>query len=93
MDKAKGLVRPAIARSYFNEKSYYGERDTALWPEKWLAGFTDERVIARGEKGNLFFVDLRKIKKGFRFDGGNLQSIAERLPEKISDKIQSLQRA
>ncbi len=54
--------------------------------EKYLARFTDKRVIARGDKGNLFFVDLRKIKKCFLFDPSKeLPGIIVRFKEKLLD--------
>ncbi len=85
-NKIESIARSPITTNYFPEGSYHGERDHALWPEKFLANFTNDRVIARGAKGNIFFVDLRKIKKGFRFDGGNLPSLIQRLPEKLFSK-------
>ncbi|PIP93511.1 MAG: hypothetical protein COW00_16350 [Bdellovibrio sp. CG12_big_fil_rev_8_21_14_0_65_39_13] len=81
------ICRPAIKARYFQHASYYGIRDTVRWPEKWLARFTDNRIISRGEKGNLFFVDLRKINKGYRFNPSQLPNFMDRLMEKISQKI------
>lgn len=78
------LARAPIAKKYFQKENYFGTRDHALWPEKYLANFTNDRVIARGEKGNLFFVDRRKIKKGFKFSGEALPNIIDRLQEKLS---------
>ena len=43
------------------------------------------RVIARGEKGNMFFVDPRKLSRGYKFDPSKkLSNIADRLIEKFS---------
>jgi len=81
------ICRPPIKAKYFQHASYYGIRDTVRWPEKWLARFTDNRIISRGEKGNLFFVDLRKINKGYRFNPAQLPNFMDRVMEKISQKI------
>lgn len=77
------VCRSAISKKYFTEASYAGERVTVKPEEKFLARFTNERVIARGEKGNMFFVDLRKLSKGYKFDPAKkLPNIADRLLEK-----------
>lgn len=82
-ERAKTAPRVAIAKKYFTEPFYKGLRNTTRWPERWLARFTDDRVQARGAKGNLFFVDLRKIVKGYRFNPANLPDIGDRLKEKL----------
>jgi len=77
------VCRPAISKNYFSEKLYVGERTTVRPEEKFLARFTNERVIARGLKGNMFFVDLRKLSNGYKFDPSKkLPNIANRLIEK-----------
>ncbi len=64
----KTVARPPIcAAGYFQDGPYRGERATTRWPENLLAWATDWRVRARGERENLYFVDKRKIKRGFRF--------------------------
>lgn len=84
------VCRSAISKKYFSENSYAGERATVKPQEKFLARFTNERVIARGEKGNMFFVDLRKLSKGYKFDPAKkLPNIADRLLEKCF-KVSSL---
>lgn len=81
----KTVCRPPIAKKYFLKPLYVGPRDYTLPMEKYLARFTDKRVLARGEKGNLFFVDLREIKKGFLFDPSKeLPSIVDRFKEKVT---------
>lgn len=82
-EKLKSVCRPPITKKYFQAKSYYGIRDHARWPEIWLAEFTDNRILSRKEKGNLFFVDLRKINKGFKFNPSALPNIVDRLIEKL----------
>lgn len=79
------LCRPPVHKNYFQEKQYAGPRNYTLPPEKFLARFTDRRVVARGEKGNLFFVDLRKIMKGYRFKPEALPHLLDRLAEKIAN--------
>ena len=62
------VCRPAIDRSrYFQDAYAPGSRTKATLPERLLATFTERRVEARGARGNLFFVDLRKLRRGRRF--------------------------
>ncbi|MGZ3809603.1 MAG: hypothetical protein ACXVCE_16095, partial [Bacteriovorax sp.] len=77
------VCRKPIAKKYFEKKVYVGERLVTKPEEKFLARFTDKRVIARGEKGNVFFVDQRKLLKGYKFDPSKkLPNIVDRLMEK-----------
>ena len=46
-----------------------------------LALFTDKRIRLRGARENLYFVDKRKLKRGFRFG-----------PEPIPSPLQKLSR-
>lgn len=79
----QSVCRSAVTKQYFSEKVYVGKRLTTKSEEKFLAHFTNERVIARGEKGNMFFVDLRKLSRGYKFDPSKkLPNIANRLMEK-----------
>ena len=62
------VARPPIPGGrYFQDGPYRGERSTTLWPEHLLARFTEKRIALRGERENLYFVDKRKLKRGFRF--------------------------
>jgi hypothetical protein len=61
------VARAPIAKKYFQHGSYCGERDSTRWPENLLATLTHKRIELRGERENLYFVDKRKIKRGFRF--------------------------
>lgn len=80
------VCRPPITARYFTKEVYFGERETTLPMERYLARFTDKRVLARGEKGNLFFVDLRKIKKGILFDPSKpLPTIIDRWKEMLQE--------
>jgi hypothetical protein len=84
----KTLCRKPIEVKYFSKKEYFGPRDFTYPEEKYLARFTDNRVQARGAKGNMFFVDLRKLNKGYRFDPSKkLPNIIDRLIEKMSEKV------
>ena len=58
---------PIPAGRYFQNGPYAGERSTTLWPEDLLARCTGRRIRWRGERGNLYFVDKRKLRDGFRF--------------------------
>lgn len=81
----KNVCRSPVSKKYFNEVVYTGERLTVRPQEKLLARFTNERVIIRGEKGNMFFVDLRKLSRGYKFDPSKrLPNLADRLLEKCS---------
>lgn len=53
--------RPPIAARYFEGGPYRGPRREPKLPEKLLAAATERRIRARGGKGNLFFVDQRKL--------------------------------
>jgi hypothetical protein len=60
--------RPPIpTANYFQDGPYCGDRSTTRWPENLLAAFTDVRIRSRGEKENLYFVDKRKLQRGFRY--------------------------
>jgi hypothetical protein len=62
------VALPPISKArYFQDGPYRGDRSDTLWPERLLAKLTDRRIRWRGEKENLYFVDKRKLKKGFRF--------------------------
>lgn len=81
------VCRTPITKKYFTKSVYAGVRSEVLPEEKFLAEFTNNRVIARGEKGNMFFVDLRKLAKGYKFDPMKLPNITERLIEKIMNRL------
>jgi hypothetical protein len=84
------VCRGPITKKYFDQKVYQGVRTTTKPEEKFLATFTDKRVLARGEKGNMFFVDLRKLSNGYKFDPAKkLPNIIDRLKEKCLDTIRS----
>lgn len=64
----RAVARPPIpAERYFQNGPYRGPRHATLWPENLLAWLTHHRIRLRGAKENLYFVDKRKLKKGFRF--------------------------
>ena len=64
----RAVARPPIpAGRYFQNGPYRGERNRTLWPEHLLAFLTEKRINLRGERENLYFVDKRKLKRGFRF--------------------------
>lgn len=81
------VCRKPIAIKYFTKTVYVGSRATTLSEEKYLADFTNNRVVARGGKGNTFFVDERKLSKGYKFDPSNLPNITDRLIEKFANKL------
>jgi len=74
------VARPPIpAGRYFQNGPYQGERSTTRWPEDLLALLTQKRIALRGAKENLYFVDKRKIKKGFRFGPAPIPNAIQRL--------------
>jgi hypothetical protein len=77
------VARPPISPGrYFQNGPYHsGERHTTRWPEHLLATMTRHRIAWRGERENLYFVDKRKLRDGFRFG-----------PEPIPTPWQRLQR-
>ncbi|OUR97080.1 hypothetical protein A9Q84_12170 [Halobacteriovorax marinus] len=83
-ESALTAPREPVSSKYFRESSHYkSKRSRALAPEIMMAKFTNERVLARGERGNLFFVDLRKVAKGYRFDPSNLPNFFDLIKEKL----------
>jgi hypothetical protein len=77
------VARPPIpARRYFQNRPYVGERSTTCWPEHLLAYFTERRIALRGERENLYFVDKRKLKNGFRFGPAPILSPWQKLLSK-----------
>jgi hypothetical protein len=74
------VTRPRLpAQTYFQGGPYRGERSTTRWPEHLLARLTHKRIALRGEKENLYFVDKRKLKKGFRFGPEPIPTALSRL--------------
>jgi hypothetical protein len=64
----RSVARPPIRSGrYFQDGPYRGVRNTTLWPEHLLAALTEKRIAWRGDKENLYFVDKRRIKRGFRY--------------------------
>jgi len=72
-------ARPPVAGKYFHNGPYFGERETTRWPENLLAFLTNKRIALRGERENLYFVDKRKLKRGFRFGPDPIPSPLQRL--------------
>jgi hypothetical protein len=78
----RSVALPPIPQAtYFQNGPYQGERSETLWPERLLAWVTEKRIRVRGEKENLYFVDKRKLKTGFRFG-----------PEPIPNPLEKLRR-
>src|SRR6185295_8413381 len=80
----RAAARPPIpAGRYFQEGPYAGERHSTLWPEHLLARFTEKRIALRGERENLYFVDKRKLKKGFRYGPEPIPNPLQRLARRL----------
>jgi len=65
--RAKVARPPIPPQRYFQDGPYAGDRDQPRWPERLLAWLTEHRIRLRGARENLYFVDKRKIRRGFRF--------------------------
>lgn len=72
---------PIPSATYFRTGPYSGERSTTRWPEHLLALFTERRIALRGEKENLYFVDKRKLKTGYRFGPDPLPTPVQRMKQ------------
>lgn len=70
---------PMNEQRYFQGGPYHGERETTRWPENLLDAFTTRRIQLRGARENLYFVDKRKLRRGFRFGPGSMPSVWQRL--------------
>jgi len=70
---------PVATGEYFRGGPYFGDRTEARWPERLLARFTKERIRIRGARENLYFVDKRKIRRGYRFGPERIPNPAEKL--------------
>lgn len=77
------VARPPIDadRWFVCEGWGVGRSDFAL-PERWLASVTGRRVLARGDRGGMYFTDARRLKKGFLYDPDRLPSLADRVAER-----------
>ena len=83
------VARPPIpSNTYFRGGPYLGNRAVTRWPENLLAWITHKRIRVRGEKENLYFVDKRKLKKGFRYGPEPIPSPLQRLRRWIARQAQ-----
>ncbi len=58
----QALLRPPVpAGKYFTDGPYRGDRTGPRWPEKLLVSWITRRIRWRGAKGNLQFVDRRRL--------------------------------
>ncbi len=73
------VARPPVARKYFPDAAYFGERATTRLPENLLAFLTSKRIALRGERENLYFVDKRKLRRGLRFGPEPMPSLWRRM--------------
>lgn len=60
------VARPPVAAGRYFHGRYAGWRRRALWPERTLARLTERRIRARGDRGNLFFVDPERDRENRR---------------------------
>ena len=77
--RARVARAPIPSGQYFQNRPYHGERSVTRWPEHLLALFTERRIALRGEKENLYFVDKRKLKAGYRFGPEPLRGPVQKL--------------
>jgi hypothetical protein len=81
------VARAPLARIYFQDGLYFGERDTTRCPERFLAALTNKRIALRGERENLYFVDKRKIRRGFRFGPAPIPSPWQRMRRWLANRF------
>ena len=79
------VARPPVSQKYFQNGPYFGERETTRWPENLLAMLTNKRIGLRGERENLYFVDKRKLKRGFRFGPEPIPTPLQRLRSRFGN--------
>jgi hypothetical protein len=83
-------ARPPIPASrYFEDGPYRGQRNRTLRPEHFLAHLTEKRIALRGPRENLYFVDKRKLKRGFRFGPAPIPNPLRRLTRRLARLIGS----
>jgi hypothetical protein len=75
----RSVARAPLAQAYFKDGPYFGERDSTRWPERLLAALTNKRIALRGERENLYFVDKRKLRRGYRFGPEPIPTPRQRL--------------
>ena len=80
---ARAPLRPGL---YFQNGPYQGDRGTTRWPERLLAALTERRIALRGARENLYFVDKRKIKRGFRFGPQPIPNPAQKFRRWLKSK-------
>jgi len=91
--RAGAAARPPIPSGrYFQEGPYHGDRCATLWPEHLLALFTEKRIALRGERENLYFVDKRKLKRGFRFGPTPMLNPLQRLARALLRKTSQVRK-
>jgi hypothetical protein len=81
-------VRPPIPAQYFAAPPYFGERDHTLPIEDLHARLHVTRIRARGERGNVYFVDRREIERGVRY-GPGLPTLWSRMRARSSERSRS----
>jgi hypothetical protein len=81
-------VRPPVGSGrYFQGGPYTDGWRELLFPERWLARLTTRRVESRGDKGNLFFTDARRLRAGFLYNPAALPTLGRRLLERARMRL------
>ena len=82
------VVRPPVGSGrYFKDGPYTDGWRELLFPERWLARLTTRRVESRGDKGNLFFTDARRLRAGFLYNPAALPTLGRRLLERARMRL------
>lgn len=82
------VARSPVARGrYFADGNYGTGWSEFLWPEIWLSRLTTRRVLARGERGGMYFTDARRLKQGFLYDPERLPTLSARVLERMRDGV------
>lgn len=77
------LMDPIPQGKYFQKSEYPATRETTTFAENWLADFTNNRILSRGDKGNMFFIDNRKLKKGYKYNPEALPGLKDVFAERL----------
>lgn len=87
LNNPASVLRPPVdAGRYFQGSYGAGSRSRAVWLERLLERFTYHRIRLRGARGNLFFVDRRKLDRGFRFEPGAMRGPMEKVRSWLASK-------
>jgi hypothetical protein len=83
-------ARPSVQGEYFTSPPYFGERDRTLPIEDLHARLHAARIRARGELGNVYFVDQRDFERGIRHGPYAAPSLWNRMRTRLRSSERTL---